>query len=86
MHKHSEKQNNWKWNSDKPKQDAFSERHDSLHSILTATLAGSIGSIAGLPCHATSQAAVKEAPGRCDVPAFRSGGTSESVLGLDIDD
>jgi hypothetical protein len=34
MHKHSEQQNDRKWNSDQPKQYAFSKRHGSLHFML----------------------------------------------------
>jgi hypothetical protein len=34
MHKHGEQQNDWKWNSDQPKQHAFSKRHSSLHFML----------------------------------------------------
>jgi hypothetical protein len=59
MHKHSEEQNDRKGNSDQPKQYAFSERHGSLRSMVTeqATHSGSIGSVAGFPCRARSQAA-----------------------------
>jgi hypothetical protein len=73
MHKHSEKQNNRKWNSDEPKQDTFSERHDSLHSMLTATRAGSIWFQAGCLTTRLRKPPLKETPGRSGVPAFRSG-------------
>jgi hypothetical protein len=49
MHKHSEKQNDRKRNSDEPEQRAFSKRHDILHYYIgpKATHWGSIGSIGG---------------------------------------
>jgi hypothetical protein len=51
MHEHGEQQNDRKRNSDEPKQDAFSERHDGLHPMSAkATYSGSVGSIAGFKC------------------------------------
>jgi hypothetical protein len=46
MHEHGEQQNDRKRNSDEPKQDAFSERHDGLHPMSAkATYSGSVGSM-----------------------------------------
>jgi hypothetical protein len=50
MHKHGEQQNDWKWNSDQPKQHAFSKRHSSLHFMLGgATRSGSLSSLHAFP-------------------------------------
>jgi hypothetical protein len=46
MHEHGEQQNDRKRNSDEPKQDTFSERHDGLHPMSAKiTYSGSVGSM-----------------------------------------